>query len=74
MAAAAVAGPLEFGKSELNAALARAEMEPAIFRFTTEITGDPTECYRIEGTASSRRSPWTHVRLLEGCGAGSRRR
>jgi hypothetical protein len=45
----AAAGPLEFGKSELNAALAARGMEPALLRLITEINGDPTESYRIDG-------------------------
>ncbi len=48
-AAVAAAGPLDFGKSELNAALAARGLEPALLRLVTEINGDPSESYRIDG-------------------------
>ncbi len=46
----AQAGPLEFGRAELNAALAERKMEPALLRVITEMTADPADSYRIEGS------------------------
>ena len=45
----AAAGPLEFGRAELNAALAARKMEPALLRVVTEMSADPGESYRIDG-------------------------
>jgi hypothetical protein len=45
----AAAGPLEFGRAELNAALAARKIEPALLRVVTEMSADPAESYRIDG-------------------------
>ena len=50
IASLAQAGPLEFGRAELNAALAERKMEPALLRVITEMSSDPTDSYRIEGS------------------------
>jgi hypothetical protein len=47
LAAAALAGPKEFGIDELNRAIAARGLNPALFRFRTEITADGPESYRI---------------------------
>ena len=44
------AGPLEFGRAELNTALAARKMEPALLRVITEMSADPADSYRIEGS------------------------
>ncbi|MEO8130102.1 MAG: hypothetical protein ABI822_23565, partial [Bryobacteraceae bacterium] len=50
LASLAHAGPLEFGRAELNAALAERKMEPALLRVITEMSSDPADSYRIEGS------------------------
>ncbi|MBI4877284.1 MAG: hypothetical protein HY822_21870, partial [Acidobacteria bacterium] len=47
VAAAALAGPKEFGIDELNRAIAGRRLKPELFRFRTEITSDAPETYRI---------------------------
>ncbi len=50
IARGATAGPLEFGRAELNAALAARKMEPALLRVVTEMSVDhASESYRIDG-------------------------
>lgn len=46
----ATAGPLEFGRAELNAALAARKIEPALVHVITEMSADPAGSYRIEGS------------------------
>jgi len=43
----ALAGPVEFGRAELNRALAERRMDPARFRVRTEVSSDAPESYRI---------------------------
>ena len=45
---AAQAGPVEFGKKEVESAAAARGLRPGAIRFTTEITSDPAETYRIQ--------------------------
>ena len=47
LVAAAVAGPVEFGRAELNRALTERRMDPAKFRVRTEVSSDAPESYRI---------------------------
>ena len=47
VALAASAGPVEFGRAELNRALAERRLDPKRFRVRTELSGDAPECYRI---------------------------
>jgi hypothetical protein len=49
-AAAVEAGPVEFGKAEVERAIAARGLKASRFRFRTEITSDGLESYRILGT------------------------
>ncbi|MEN6602978.1 MAG: hypothetical protein ABFD86_11240 [Bryobacteraceae bacterium] len=44
---AAQAGPVEFGRKEVESAVAARGLRPGAIRFTTEITSDAAETYRI---------------------------
>lgn len=48
LAGLARAGPVEFGLSEVDRALAERRLSPRAFRFRTEISQDPPESFRIE--------------------------
>ena len=45
--AALAAGPVEFGRAELERAIAARRLNPALFRINTEVAVDPPESYRI---------------------------
>ncbi len=47
LAAAAVAGPVEFGRGELDRAIADRRLNPRSFQVKTQIAVDPPESYRI---------------------------
>jgi len=47
LAGAALAGPVEFGRSELDSAIAARHLNPRTFQVKTEVAVDPPESYRI---------------------------
>ena len=47
MAGMAWAGPVEFGKQELERALTGRKLSPQRFRVVTEVTTDPSESFRV---------------------------
>jgi hypothetical protein len=47
LAGAALAGPVEFGRSELDRAIAARRLNPRLFQIKTQVAVDPEESYRI---------------------------
>jgi hypothetical protein len=47
LAGAALAGPIEFGRAELDRAIAARRLNPRLFQIKTEVAIDPPESYRI---------------------------
>lgn len=47
LAGGALAGPVEFGASELDRAIAERRLNPKLLRIKTEVAADPPESYRI---------------------------
>jgi len=47
LAGAALAGPVEFGRSELDRAIAARRLDPRKFQIKTQVAVDPEESYRI---------------------------
>jgi hypothetical protein len=47
LAGGALAGPVEFGSSELDRAIAERRINPRLLRIKTEVAADPPESYRI---------------------------
>ncbi|HEY1204671.1 MAG: hypothetical protein ABSH46_13560 [Bryobacteraceae bacterium] len=47
LAGAGLAGPVEFGRSELDNAIAARRLNPKLFQIKTQVAVDPAESYRI---------------------------